>query len=55
VEETTVEGQGDQSGASNSEALSDSGSGVTGGVQSVGSVTHLFSHFGHLGDTSGVV
>lgn len=50
-DEGSVESQGDQGSGSDGESLADGGSGVSGGVQSIGLFSDFVAEFGHFGDT----
>jgi len=54
-DESTVEGEGDQSGRSDSETLTDSSGSVTSSIQSISSVSNIFTEFGHFSDTTSVI
>ena len=54
-DEGTEKSERDESGGTDGESLSNSGGGVTGGIESVSALTDVVSHTSHLGDTSGVI
>lgn len=54
-DEGTVEGEGDQSSRSNSETLTNGSSGVTGGIELIGSLSDGFTHFAHFNNTTSIV
>jgi len=54
-EESSIKGDGDQTGGSDSESFSDGGGGVSSGVKGIGSSSGIFSHVTHFSDSSGVV
>ncbi len=54
-DEGAEQGEGDEGGGANSEALADGGGGVTGGVEGIGLSADGGGETGHFGDTSGVI
>jgi len=54
-DEGTEEGEGDKGGGSNGETFTDSGGGVTSGIELVSHLSDLFLEVGHLSNTSGVI
>jgi len=52
---SSIKGEGDEGGGSNSESFSNGGGGVSSGVKGVSSSSGLFSHVAHFSDSSGVV
>lgn len=53
--EGTEESEGDEAGRADGETLSDSGGGVTGGVEGISGDTDLLVEVGHLSDSTSVV
>lgn len=54
-DEGTVEGKRDQSSRSNSETLTNSSSGVTSGIELIGSFSNGLTHFTHFNNTTSVI
>merc|ERR1711966_98247 len=54
-EESSIEGEGNETGRSDGESFSDGGGGVSSSVEGIGSLSGLFSHFAHFSDSSSVV
>mmetsp|Transcript_68411 Transcript_68411/g.147627 ORF Transcript_68411/g.147627 Transcript_68411/m.147627 type:complete len:684 (-) Transcript_68411:348-2399(-) len=53
--ESSIQGERHESGRTDGESLTDSGSGVSGSVKGIGLVADLLRELGHLGDSTGIV
>jgi len=54
-DESTVEGEGDESSRTNGETFTDSSGSVTSSIQSVSSVSSFFTEFTHFSNTTGII
>jgi hypothetical protein len=54
-DESTIKGEGDQSSRSDGETFTDGSGSVTGSIQSISSVSNIFTEFGHFSNTTSVI
>lgn len=53
--EGSIKSDGNKACRSDGKSFSDSGSGISGGIEGISSFSGLFSHFAHFGDSSSVI
>lgn len=54
-DESSIKSNGNETSRSDGESFSDSGGGVSSGVEGISSLSGLFSHFAHFSDSSSVI